>query len=81
MRRASASIPSNIAEGCGRGSNADFSRFLQLAMGSAMELDYQLLLASHLGYVAPESYDNLRSETLSVRRMLSSLIRKIQGER
>jgi four helix bundle protein len=50
-------------------------------MGSAMELDYQLLLASHLGYVAPESYDNLRSETLRVRRMLSSLIRKIQGER
>ena len=48
MRRASAAIPANVAEGCGRGSNADLARFLQIAFGSASELENHLLLARDL---------------------------------
>jgi four helix bundle protein len=50
IRRAGVSIPANIAEGCGRDTDADFSRFLQIAMGSASELEYHLLLAHDLGF-------------------------------
>jgi len=51
IRRAAVSIPANIAEGCARGSDADFARFIQIAMGSASELEYELLLAKELGFV------------------------------
>ena len=49
MRRSSSSIPTNIAEGCGRATNADFTRFLHISLGSANELEYQLLLCRDLG--------------------------------
>ena len=52
IRRSAVSIPSNIAEGCGRGTDADFRRFMQMALGSASELDYQLLLANDLGMLS-----------------------------
>ena len=54
MRRASSSIPTNIAEGCGRGTSKDFARFLQIAVGSAYELDYHLILAHDLSYLKGE---------------------------
>jgi four helix bundle protein len=59
IRRASASIPANIAEGCCRGSDLDFARFLHISMGSASELDYHLLLAHDLNYLQESAYLNL----------------------
>ena len=56
IRRAAASVPANIAEGCGRRGNGELHRFLQMAMGSANELEYHLLLSKDLGYLGPENY-------------------------
>ncbi len=79
MRRSSSSIPTNIAEGCGRGSDADFQRFLQIAFGSLSELDYQVILASDLGLVGPDRQAELATILLEVRRMLATLIRKVKS--
>ncbi len=76
MRRASASIPTNIAEGCGRDSDAELARFCQIALGSAYELDYQLLLAHDLGYLEHLTYTRLNNAILEIEKMLYSFIRK-----
>jgi len=81
MRRCSASIPSNIAEGCGRHGNAEFHRFLQIAMGSASELDYQLLLARDLKYLSDADHQAIFGLLLEVQRMLMSLLQKVQSDR
>jgi|SRR5579871_3790179 len=81
IRRCSASIPSNIAEGCGRRGNAELHRFLQIASGSGSELEYQLLLARDLHYLNDAEYQRLSDMTVEVRRMLTSLIRKVDHER
>ena len=81
MRRCSASIPANIAEGCGKRGNAEFQRFLQIASGSASELDYHLLLLHDLGFLASEQFEKLAAELLSLRRMLTSLLQKVEAER
>ena len=80
MRRCSASIAANIAEGCGRSGNGDLHRFLSIAMGSAVELEYFLLLSRDLGLIF-DSYDELNSRTQRVERMLASLIRKVEAGR
>ena len=78
IRRAAVSIPSNIAEGSGRGSNADFGRFLQMAMGSTCEADYQLLLSHDLGYLNDdEHYAQLAAQATEISKMLRSLISKL----
>jgi four helix bundle protein len=77
IRRAAMSIPSNIAEGCGRSSNADFARFLWIASGSAKEVDYQLLLARDLSYLTDEDYDDLSGLVGEVMRMLAALIQTV----
>jgi four helix bundle protein len=76
IRRASASIPTNIAEGCGRSGNAEFVHFLQIAMGSANEVDYQLLLSKDLGYLNAAEFENLSRSITEIQRMLASFIRK-----
>ena len=81
MRRCSASVGANIAEGCGRRGNGEFHRFLQIASGSASELEYHLLLARDLGYVSLESYQVLNAQVEEVKKMLSSLVRKVDSER
>ena len=81
IRRASSSVSANIAEGCGRATDADFSRFLQIAFGSVSELDCHLLLARDLDRLHPTAYDSVYARVLEIRRMLSSLIRKINSNR
>ncbi len=70
IRRASSSIPTNIAEGCGRGSNKDFAHFLQMAIGSASEVEYELLLARDLQYLNNDDYNILNKEIVEIRRMI-----------
>ena len=70
IRRAVTSIPTNIAEGCGRASNKDLAHFLQIAIGSASEVEYELLLANSLNYIDDNNYRLLSDETVSVRKMI-----------
>jgi len=81
MRRSACSIPANIAEGCGRSGNGDLHRFLDIAMGSAAELSYFLLLSRDLAFVSPESYGDLANQVDELQRMLGALIRKVQAAR
>jgi four helix bundle protein len=76
IRRAVVSIPTNIAEGCGRGSNTQFRYFLDIAAGSASEVEYLLQLAHDLNYLEPEAYEHLAHATNEVKRMLASLRQK-----
>ena len=78
FKRAASSIPANIAEGCGRDTNADFARFLQIAFGSASELEYHLLLARDLGFLPVPDYGQLESEVTAIKRMLTGLLQKIR---
>jgi len=77
MRRSSASIPTNIAEGCGRDAKGDLKRFLTIAKGSASELEYQLLLAKDLGYLPAPEYGQLAEETTEIKRMLTRFAQKV----
>ena len=81
MRRCAASIAANIAEGCGKRGNGEFQRYLGIAAGSASELEYHLLLARDLEFLAPERYDWLNSAATEVKRTLAGLIRKVENER
>jgi four helix bundle protein len=80
IRRASSSIPANIAEGCGRDGDAEFKRFLQIAMGSASELEYHLLLAHDLGYIEHEDYPRLEQNVTEVKRMLTGFIHRLKAD-
>jgi four helix bundle protein len=79
IRRASASVAANLAEGCGRRSEGEMARFIQIAMGSGAELSYHLLLARDLEFFTPVDYDRLDSELSSIMRMLSSLSQKLRS--
>jgi len=79
IRRAASSIPANIAEGCGRNGDAELGRFLQIAMGSASELEYHLLLARDLFFLSEQIYSPLNLEVTEVKKMLTSLIQKLKA--
>jgi four helix bundle protein len=81
IRRAGSSIGANIAEGCGRGGNGEFQRFLQMAMGSASELENHLLLARDLHFLNHENHSQIESQVIEVKKMLAGLIRKVDVER
>jgi four helix bundle protein len=69
IRRAAASIPANVAEGCGRRSDGELTRFLQIARGSASELEYHLLLSRDLGFLTDEKFQEVQSKLVEVQRM------------
>lgn len=79
VRRAAASMGANIAEGCCRGTRSELARFLHIATGSAGELEYHLILAIDLGYLKPESGQELVEHTTEVKRMLTSLIATVRA--
>jgi len=80
MRRASVSIGANIAEGARRKGDVDFARFLQIAVGSASELEYHLLLARDLQLMGSSDYRRLSAEAVKVKRMLASLMQKLRAD-
>lgn len=77
LKRSASSIPTNIAEGCGYKSDNELRRFLQIAMGSASESEYTLLLAYELSFVQSQSYHELNNDITEIKRMLSSFINKL----
>ena len=81
IRRCAASVAANIAEGCGRRGNGEFFRFLNIALGSASDLAYHFLLAHDLNFVSEESYKRLDHSVVEIKRMLGSLVAKVQADR
>ncbi len=71
LRRASVSIPSNIAEGASRNSNKDFNRFLTIALGSCYEIETQLLLSSDLDFISDSDLETLNNTLLQIIKMMS----------
>ena len=79
IKRSAASIAANIAEGCGRNGDAELARFLQIAMGSASELEYHLLLTHDLKIIDTSLYKKLADEVSEIKKMLASFIRKLRA--
>ncbi|UOY06734.1 four helix bundle protein [Muricauda sp. SCSIO 64092] len=79
MRRATYSIPSNIVEGCGRESDAEFRRFLIISQGSASELEYFTILVHDLEYINNSTFEIVLDKVNKIRRSLNNLIHKIQS--
>lgn len=78
IRRACVSIGANLAEGCGRRSEGDFARYVQIALGSAAEVSYHLLVARDLGFIDTSAYNCLLVETDEVMKMLSALLDRVR---
>ncbi len=79
MRRACASIPTNIAEGCGRETDLDFARFLQIAMGSATEIEYLFMLSNSLVFIENNQYNELNDEIIEIKKMLTCFIKTLRS--
>ena len=79
MRRSTSSIPTNIAEGCGRNSNMELAHFFNISLGSSNEIDYQTLLAKDLGYISQEQYELLETQIGEIKAMLIRFISKLRN--
>ena len=79
IRRSSNSVPTNIAEGSARESGREFHQFLSVALGSAAELEYQLLLARDLGYLSESTYMKLDGDVAELKRMLVALKKSLRA--
>ncbi len=71
IKRSAVSIPSNIAEGSSRSSNKDFNRFLQIALGSAFELETQLILAAEFKFIVAKTYSEIQLELIEIQKMIN----------
>lgn len=80
MRRAATSVSANIAEGCGRSGEPELARFLRIALGSASELEYHIILSTDLSYLNKSIANNLIKQVTDVKRMLTALIQKVTAE-
>jgi four helix bundle protein len=80
IRRSCESIPANIAEGCGRSGSAELARFLNIALGSASELEYHLLLSRDLGLLDARIYESLAAGAVELKRMLTGFVQKLNGK-
>lgn len=78
IQRASVSISSNIAESCGRSSNIEFARFLEIALGSAFEVESQLILCYDLGCITEEVLINVENMIIEIQKQLTGLIRSVK---
>lgn len=78
LQRASVSISSNIAEGAAKPSDADFARYLDNALGSAFEVETQLLIAKNVGYITEVIYNELLTKNIEIQKQLSNLIGSIR---
>jgi four helix bundle protein len=78
IRRAALSIPANIAEGCSRSSDLDFAKFIQVAIGSASELEYHIHFAADAGLIPRAEFAARHLEVVEVRRMLIGLLKKLR---
>jgi four helix bundle protein len=79
LRRAAMSIPTNIAEGCGRDGDAEFARFLRISMGSGNEVEYLLLMSRDLTFIDEATYMTLNEQVLETKRMLSGLLARLRA--
>ncbi|MBF0430459.1 MAG: four helix bundle protein [Fibrobacteria bacterium] len=79
IRRSSSSIPMNIAEGCGKDTDAEFCRFIGIANGSASEVEYQLLLSKDLKYIGLPKFNELNVEITEIKKMLTSLMKRLKS--
>ena len=80
LRRSAASIPANLAEGCGRNGDAEFARFCSISLCSASELQYHLLLAKDLVLIKPKTYEELTGRAAELQRMLTALSQKLRAK-
>ncbi len=81
IQRAAVSIPTNIAEGCGKDSDAELKRYFLISMGSSSELEYLLLLAHDLGYLPENVYQPMTRDLVEIRKMLNAFIQKLKAPR
>jgi four helix bundle protein len=77
IRRSSQSIPANIAEGCGRQTNRDFAKFLQIAIGSSTELEYHLQFCADADIADKVECDARIADVVRVRKMLTGLMKRV----
>lgn len=81
IRRSCASIPANIAESCGTDSDAEMARYLRIAMASASELEYHILLAHNIELITTATYNTVNDEVTQITRMLTPFIRRLRAGR